>query len=92
MAKLAESMTEQEKENIKIESKKFIEKHSYFGPAFQNLLQKEQNWILDYMSEGKGAIPYEMLTLANSLDIVPFSDFFAIEDYYSSLKNSVISE
>ena len=31
LAKLAESMTEQEKKKIKTESKKFIEKHKYFA-------------------------------------------------------------
>ena len=62
LAKLAESMTEQEKKKIKTESKKFIEKYKYFATVFQNLLPEDQNWILDYMSEGKRVIPFEMLT------------------------------
>ena len=53
LAKLAESMTELEKENIKSESKKFIEKDDYFGSIFKNLLLEDQVWILSYMSEGK---------------------------------------
>ena len=92
LAKLAESMTELEKEKIKSESKKFIEKDHYFGSIFKNLLLEDQVWILSYMSEGKGVIPFEMLTSADSLDIAPTGDFFTINNLYSSLKNSVISK
>ena len=44
------------------------------------------------MFEGKGVIPYEMLNSFDSLDIAPTGDFFTIDDFHSSLKNSVITE
>ena len=44
------------------------------------------------MSEGKGVILYDMLNSFDSLDITPTGDFFTIDDFYSSLKSSVISE
>ena len=44
------------------------------------------------MSSGKGVIPYEMMNSFDSLNIVSKGEFFSIEDFYSSLKNSVITE
>ena len=92
LAKLAKSMTDQEKEKIKSESKKFIKKHYYFGPIFKDLLKDDQDWILEYMSKGKGVIPYEVMKSFESLNITPLVIFFAIDYFYSSLKNSVINK
>ena len=58
-------MTDQEKEKTKIESRKFIKKHDRFGKIFKDLLKTDQDWILEYMSSGKGVIPYEMMNLLN---------------------------
>ena len=91
-AKLAESMTDEEKEKNKSESKKFIKKHYYFGPISKNLLKDDQDWILEYMSEGKGVIPYEMMNSFELLNITPTGDIFTIDDFYSSLKHSVITK
>ena len=85
-------MTNQEKGKIKSESKKFIKKHYYFGPIFKNLLKDDQDWILEYMSKGKGVIPYEVMKSFESLNITPLVIFFAIYYFYSSLKNSVINK
>ena len=92
LAKLAESMINQNKEKIENESKKLIERHDYFGKILKDLLKTDQDWILEYMSSGKGVIPYEMMNSFESLHIVPNGEFFTIEDFYSSLKNSVITE
>ena len=45
------------------------------------------------MSSGKGTIPYEMINSFDSLYITPVDgdDFFKLEDFHSSIKNSVIS-
>ena len=92
LVKPAESMTDQEKEKFQSESKKFIEKHHYFGPIFKDLIQDDQDWILEHMSEGKGVIPYEMMNSFELLKIIPTDNLFSIDDFYSSLKNSVITE
>ena len=92
LTKLAESMTDQVNEKIKSESKKLIKKHYYFGLIFKNLLKDNQDWILAYRSEGKGVIPYEIMNSFESLNITPTGDFFTIDDFYSSLKNSVITK
>ena len=44
------------------------------------------------MSQGKGVIPYEMKNSFESLNITPTDDFFSIDDFYSSQKNSVITK
>ena len=67
LANLAESVTDQEKEKNKSESKRFIKKYQYFGPIFKNLLLEDQNWVLNYMSDGKGTIPYEILNTYDTI-------------------------
>ena len=47
LAKIAESMMEWEKEKLKNESKRFLEKHKYFGPIFKHLFLEDQSCILN---------------------------------------------
>ena len=46
------------------------------------------------MSNGKSVIPYELIKNQNDLNISPTydNDFFNINDFYSSLKNKIISQ
>ena len=54
---------------------------------------KEQEWVLNYLSTGKGTIPYEMITRYDSLDIRPDNgEFFPPHNFYSSLKDTTISD
>ena len=55
------------------------------------LNDKDEEWILDYLSSGKGMIPYQMITEFDSLKIKPKSGFFKQSDFYSSLKEKDIS-
>ena len=47
--------------------------------------------MLDYLSSGKGMIPYQMITDFGSLQITPEDCFFKREDFYSSLKEKGIN-
>ena len=47
---------------------------------------------LDYLSSGKGMIPYQMITDFGSLKKVPQEDFFQKKDFYSELKEKDISD
>ena len=40
------------------------------------LTDEDEQWVLDYLSSGKGMIPYQMITDLNSLKITPKEDFF----------------
>ena len=68
---LASNLTDNEKESIWKECKKLIGKDPSFARKI-NLCSKENwEWVLDYLSTGKGTVPYEMITSYNSLDISP---------------------
>ena len=92
LAKLAESMMAGEKGKLKKESKRFIKKHDYFGNIFLSFPKEDQECILDYMCSGKGVIPYKMMNSFVSLEIVPEGEFFNMEDFHSTLKNSLITD
>ena len=48
--------------------------------------------VLDYLSSGKGTIPYELTTEFDSLNIVPDKEFFLPHHFYWSMKDSTISD
>ena len=67
--KLAETMTCEEKEKIKRESKNFILQHYYFCSTFFMLKESDCQRILNYLCSGKGVIPYEIINSFGSLNI-----------------------
>ena len=87
---LASTMTDEERSNIKKECKKFIESDSKLNFKFQKCSDVDQEQVLNYLSSGKGVIPYEMITRYNSLDIGPeYGVFFLPHHFYSSLKETI---
>ena len=85
---LADSMTDVERQKIKNLCRQFLSNKLMF------LTEKDEEWVLDYLSSGKGMIPYQMITDFNSLEIKPerHNGFFKHSDFYSSLKEKNISE
>ena len=84
---LAASMTDIEKNNVRETSKRFLA----FDLIF--LDQEQQDWILDYLTSGKGIIPYQMITTVDSLETEPKNGAcFDKKDFYSTLKEKDISE
>ena len=47
--------------------------------------------MLEYLCGGKGVIPYEKIKTYEDLNCVPEGDFFAKTEFYSSVKNEIIS-
>ena len=41
----------------------------------------EKEKILDIISKGKGALPYEKIVDINSLDLIPEKDFFEYTEF-----------
>ena len=81
LASLAESMADQERENVRKMCR------IYLATKLVLLSQKDEDWILDYLSSGKGVIPYRMIKNFDSLNIEPENgEFFKLEDFYSTLK------
>ena len=71
LGKLASGLTDSEKLAIRTECKKFIQKDENLSQKFNSCTKEDQEWVLDYLSTGKGTIPYEMITRYDSLDISP---------------------
>ena len=56
------------------------------------LSDEEKNWVLDYMSDGKGVISYEKIKFFDDLNAVPEQDrFFAKTEFYRMLMDEIIS-
>ena len=85
-------MTEEEKEAVKTECKKFILNGPRLAKKFNERTEEDQEWVLAYFSSGKGVISYEMITRFDSLDILPEDNqFFLHYQFYSSLKETIIT-
>ena len=64
-------MTDKEKLAVKKECKKFILRDENLSKNFNACTEEDQEWVLNYLSSGKGTIPYEMITRYDSLGISP---------------------
>ena len=86
LASLANSMTDEERKNVRKICRNFIADKLLF------LSEENEKWVLDYLASGKGMIPYQMITDFDSLNIRPDSDekFFEHENFYSTLKEKNI--
>ena len=58
---------------------------------FIALNKTDQEWVLNYLSTGKGSIPYELITDLDSFNISPEKVFFKKHHFYSNVKDSTIS-
>ena len=86
-------MTDGERAAVRRECKKFILDGEVLSKKFNLCSQEDQEWVLKYLSTGKGVILYEMITRFNSLDISPEEgSFFLPKQFYSSLKNTIITK
>ena len=62
LATLADTMIDKEKLAMKKECKKFILRDENLSKQFNTCTEEDQEWVLNYLSSGKGTIPYEMIT------------------------------
>ena len=63
-----------------------------YRTKFERLTENEKKWVIEYLSVGKGVIPYEKIKSWSDLDSSPEGEFFAKVEFFSSLKNSAISD
>ena len=89
---LANSLTSSERAAIYEECRKYLIKHEKLSKNFTSLSKTDQEWVLNHLSNGKGTIPYELISDFDSLNISPDKDFFEIHQFYSNMKDSVISD
>ena len=88
---LASSLTSPEKAEIYKECDRYLLKNENFSKKFLSLDKKDREWVLEYLSSGKGTIPYELMTDYDSPNISPDKDFFDRHQFYSNMKDSVLS-
>ena len=91
---LAASMEPTEKENIERTIIVFLETFPRYKYKYSTLTFENKNWVVDYLSAGKGVIPYEMIKQWEDLNIAPSleENFYPKTAFYSSLKNSNITD
>ena len=92
LANVAENCDKIERENIKKSSLHFLENHPKYCTKFKKLTENEKKFIEEYLSVGKGVIPYEKVKNWSDLDSHPNGEFFAKTEFFSSLNNSAISD
>ena len=59
---LAGSLTSSEKVEIRRQCHVFLISRPKSQRTFVTLSEKDQEWVLDYLSTGKGVIPYQLIT------------------------------
>ena len=84
LANISSTANEIEKKNIESVFF-FLKKHHYFSNIWIGLDRIEKEKILDIISKGKGALPYEKVVDINSLEIIPEKDFFEYTEFFSKL-------
>ena len=93
LAALAKSLTDKEKNGIYRKCEKFLKNDPKFSKQFMLCTDEKKKWVLNYLSSGKGTIPYELITQYDSLDIVTDDGyFFRPHQFFSSLKDNTLSE
>ena len=93
LAKLSETMSEQEKTRVGALTQQFLATHSYFSTIWNELSFYDKNKIIDIVVSGKGVIPYEKIKTIESLSITPENGvFFTRDEFYSSLKDEPVDE
>ena len=84
-------MASSEKTAVYEQSKKYLIQEPIISRNFLALNETDQEWILNYLSTGKGTIPYELVTDFDSFNISPEKDFFEEHYFYSNMKDSIMS-
>ena len=93
LAKLSETMSEEEKSRVGQLTQQFLVTHSYFSTVWKALSFNEKTKVIDIVVSGKGVIPYEKIKTINSLSITPENGvFFTRDEFYSSLKDEPVDE
>ena len=91
LAELTSSMDLKEIESAKENMTLFLKNHYYFPTIWPFLPAIKQTEILKITCEGKGVIPYELVTNLDSFFQSPEKDFWLKTDFYSELKQKHIS-
>ena len=90
LANISNTAAFNEKVNIENTVALYLKQHSYFSKVWFALNQERKIKIVQIISKGKGAIPYEKIINMDSLNLTPEKDFFDYTEFFSSLNNKNI--
>ena len=94
LAQLSQTLSDEEKENVKKLTVQFLTTHDYFSSVWVNLTSNQKNRVIEIIASGKVVIPYEKIETIESLSFVKPEDgiFFSKDEFFSSLKGKEIDE
>ena len=92
LAELKSSMDEKEIEKARAVTTSFLKNHHYFSSVWPFLPPTKKEKILKITCEGKGVIPYEIVTVMNSFFLKPENDFWSKTEFYSELKQKAAGD
>lgn len=72
--------------------KNLLKQNSTYSAVFNSLSDENKEQILEYLSGGKGVILYEIVKSPEDLNCVHENEFFSMSEFYSSLKNEIITD
>ena len=92
LAELTSSMDLKEIDKARTLMNSFLKNHQYFSTVWPFLPQTKQEKNLKITCEGKGVIPYEVVTGLNSFFLKPENDFWSKTEFYSELKQKAVRD
>ena len=92
LGKLASTMTEKEKKNVKLLVKQFLMQHQFFSKTWLTLSQSQKTELIKIIVSSKGVIPYEKTNSINALQKRPETVFFFSEEFFSMLKGQSVNK
>ena len=95
LSRLARSTDSSERERIQSLLLDYLAfQHPYYSQLFlSDLTEEDKNFVLEYLSSGKGCFPFEAVNGFDSLSPTPEDgDFWYILTFYSRLRDEGISQ
>ena len=88
---LSETLSDEEKVNIRNLTVQFLTMHDYFSIVWKNLTIEQKNKVIKIIVSAEGVIPYEKIETIESLSIKPEDGIFFLKDeFFSSLKDQLV--
>ena len=92
LAELTSSMEEKEIEKSHAQIDSFLKTHHHFSTVWTFLPPSKKEKILKITCEGKGVIPYEIVTGMDSFFLQPENHFWSKTEFYSELKQKTVGD
>ena len=92
LAELTSTIQENEIDGAKKQMAAFLKLLSYFSTIWSFIPASKKEKILKVTCEGKGVIPYEIITGMESFFLQPENEFWTKTEFYSELKQKAVDD